>query len=177
MYLDWPCNGTFLWNRFRPCIHGHTFHTQLFVSIWFLYATARSSIKIFLHHYYSDNHMLHYTTTISLFYVLNFRLSYSNVTSSNSIYFTDLTFVIEYEMLCLKRGDNPITVGWFMLFNATFNNISAISRLSVLLVEKTGVFEENHRPVASHWQTLSHNAISNTPCHKRDSITLRPDLD
>jgi hypothetical protein len=44
----------------------------------------------------------------------------------------DLAFVIEYETLCLKRGDNPITVGWFMLFNATFNNISAISRLSVL---------------------------------------------
>jgi hypothetical protein len=55
-------------------------------------------------------------------------------TSSNSIYFIDLAFVIEYETLCLKRGDNPITVGWFMLFNATFNNISAISRLSVLLV-------------------------------------------
>jgi hypothetical protein len=28
---------------------------------------------------------------------------------------------------------------WFMVFNATFNNISAISRWSVLLVEETGV--------------------------------------
>jgi len=26
----------------------------------------------------------------------------------------------------------------------------------------------NHRPVASHWQTLSHNVVSSTPCHKRD---------
>jgi len=34
-----------------------------------------------------------------------------------------------------------------MEFNATFNNISAISWRSVLLVEETG---ENHRPVASH---------------------------
>jgi hypothetical protein len=25
------------------------------------------------------------------------------------------------------------------------------------LVEETGVPEENHRPVASHWQTSSHN--------------------
>jgi hypothetical protein len=32
-----------------------------------------------------------------------------------------------------------------MVFNATFNNISAISWRSVLLVEETG---ENHRPVA-----------------------------
>jgi hypothetical protein len=40
---------------------------------------------------------------------------------------------------------------WFMVFNTIFNNIS------VLLVEETGVPVENHRPVASHWQTLSHN--------------------
>jgi hypothetical protein len=35
-----------------------------------------------------------------------------------------------------------------MVFNATFNNISVISWLSVLLVEETGVPGENHRPVA-----------------------------
>ena len=35
----------------------------------------------------------------------------------------------------------------FMVFNATFNNISVISWLSVLLVEETG---DNHRPAASH---------------------------
>ena len=37
-----------------------------------------------------------------------------------------------------------------MVFNATFNNISVISWRSVLLVEKTGVLGENHRPVAMH---------------------------
>jgi hypothetical protein len=37
-----------------------------------------------------------------------------------------------------------------MVFNVTFNNFSAISWRSVLLVEETGVHEENHRPVASH---------------------------
>jgi hypothetical protein len=37
-----------------------------------------------------------------------------------------------------------------MVLNATFNNISVISWQSVLLVEDTGVPEENHRPVASH---------------------------
>ena len=46
-----------------------------------------------------------------------------------------------------------------MVFNTTFNNISAISWRSVLLVEETGVPGENHRPVASHLQTLSHNVV------------------
>jgi len=53
--------------------------------------------------------------------------------------------------------------------NATFNNISVISwRSDFLLVEETGVPGENHRPVASHWQTLSHN-VSSTPRHERGS--------
>jgi hypothetical protein len=38
----------------------------------------------------------------------------------------------------------------FMVFNATFNNISVLSCRSVLLVEETGVPRENHRPVARH---------------------------
>jgi hypothetical protein len=45
---------------------------------------------------------------------------------------------------------NLVGCGWFMVFNATFNNISAISWRSVLLVEETGVPGENHRLVASH---------------------------
>jgi len=49
------------------------------------------------------------------------------------------------------------------VFNATFNNISAISWRSVLLVVESGVPGENHRPVASHWQTLSHKVASSTP--------------
>ena len=50
-----------------------------------------------------------------------------------------------------------------MVFNATFTNISVISWWSVLLVEEAGVPEENHRPAASYWQTLSHNVISSKP--------------
>ena len=53
---------------------------------------------------------------------------------------------------------------WFklMVFNATFNNISFILWRSVLP-------GENHRPVASHCQTLSHNVVSSTPRHERGS--------
>jgi len=45
-----------------------------------------------------------------------------------------------------------------------FINISAISWRWVLSVEETGVPGENHRPVANHWQLLSHNGVSCTPC-------------
>ena len=50
--------------------------------------------------------------------------------------------------------------GGVMAFNVTFNNISVISWRSVLLVVETG---ENHRPVTSHFQILSHNVVSSTP--------------
>ena len=50
-----------------------------------------------------------------------------------------------------------------MLFNATFNNISVTSWRLVLLVGETGGPGENHRPVASQWQTLSHNVVLSTP--------------
>ena len=56
-----------------------------------------------------------------------------------------------------------------MEFNDTFNNISAISWRSVLLVGETRVPGENHRPVASHWQTVSHNVVSSTARNERDS--------
>jgi hypothetical protein len=55
-----------------------------------------------------------------------------------------------------------------MVDNATFNNITVITWWSVLLVEETG---ENHRPVACHWQTLSHNVVSRTP--RLDGIRTR----
>ena len=54
-----------------------------------------------------------------------------------------------------------------MVFNATFDTVSVILWWSVLLLEKTGVPGENHRPVASHWQTSSHNVVSSTPRVKK----------
>ena len=35
--------------------------------------------------------------------------------------------------------------------------------------EENAAPRENHRPVASHWQTLSHNVVSSTPRHEWDS--------
>ena len=62
--------------------------------------------------------------------------------------------------LCIWQS---VCLVWFMVFNATLNNISVILWWSVLLVEETRVPRENHWPAASHWQTLSHNVISSTP--------------
>jgi predicted permease len=45
-----------------------------------------------------------------------------------------------------KKNRNKL---WFVVFNATFNNISVISWWSVLLVEETGVPAESHGPAAS----------------------------
>ena len=55
------------------------------------------------------------------------------------------------EWIFLKR--NPLSIFAifkfeFIVFNITFNNISVISWLSVLLVKETGVPGENHRHVA-----------------------------
>jgi hypothetical protein len=40
--------------------------------------------------------------------------------------------------------------GWFMMLNATFNNISVISWRSVLLMEESGRPGENQRLAACH---------------------------
>ena len=42
-----------------------------------------------------------------------------------------------------------LLVGWFMVFNATCNNISVISWQLVLSVGETGVRGENHQPVTT----------------------------
>ena len=59
--------------------------------------------------------------------------------------------------------NQDIARDWFMVFNATFNNISVLSWTSVLFGGG------NHQPVASHWKNLSHNVASSTPHHERDS--------
>jgi hypothetical protein len=56
------------------------------------------------------------------------------------------------------------------VYNATFNNNSVILWRSVLLVEET---RENHQPVTSQWQTLSHNVVKGQYiCHCVTVVTL-----
>jgi hypothetical protein len=51
---------------------------------------------------------------------------------------------------CFRQDIQELGLVLFMVFNATFNNISGISWRSVLLVEEIGIPGETHRPVASH---------------------------
>ena len=62
-----------------------------------------------------------------------------------------------------------------MVFNATFNNITVISWRSVLLVEETGGSGENHRHVASHWQTLSHTVVHHAWFELTTSVVICTD--
>ena len=62
-------------------------------------------------------------------------------------------FIIK-ECGLLREKKNPsvwLILIWFLVFNATFSNISAISWRPVLVVEEAGVPGENHRPWASSW--------------------------
>ena len=56
-----------------------------------------------------------------------------------------------------------------VVFNATFNNISAISWRSILLMEETGVPGKTTALSQDTDRFLSHNVISSTPRHNRDS--------
>jgi len=80
----------------------------------------------------------------------------------------DIYYVVRVRLLW-----SNLYQGYGMVFNATVNNISVISWRPVLLVKETGVPGENHRPVASHWQSLSHNVVSSTPRHGRCSNSQR----
>jgi hypothetical protein len=86
---------------------------------------------------------------------------------------------ISYRLFNSRRVEAPVPVFGIqytgvrirvMVFNATFNNISAISWRSVLLVGEMST-QKNHRPVASHWQILSHNVVSST--HRLNEIRIQ----
>ena len=59
--------------------------------------------------------------------------------------------VIEVSSLLLHFVPTVWLIGWFLVYNATFSNISPISWRPVLVVEEAGVPEENHWPWASNW--------------------------
>jgi hypothetical protein len=91
-----------------------------------------------------------------------------------------LAYLYRFCSLILGMNNLIIKTGcglWLRCLTPLSTNISVISCRSVLLVEETGVPGENHRPVASHWQTLSHNVVPDKnmepkPGYRRSDIWI-----
>jgi hypothetical protein len=92
-------------------------------------------------------------------YVINFVSDLQQVSGCLRLKITNNLFHYKTFMVILQV---LFQYWWFMVLNATFNNISVISWQSVLLVDETGVPVDNHWPVASHWQSWSHNVVSSS---------------
>jgi hypothetical protein len=60
-----------------------------------------------------------------------------------------------------------------MVFNATFNNISAISWKSVLFIDETGVFGENHQPISD---ILKNDQNDASFCHFQQDLEAALDF-
>jgi hypothetical protein len=43
------------------------------------------------------------------------------------------------------------------------------NNMSMLYTHRLTFCRENHRPVANHWQAISHNVVSSSPRHAPDS--------
>jgi hypothetical protein len=61
---------------------------------------------------------------------------------------------------CIKFYYNDYKFGFGLWCLTPISTIFQLSWRSFLLLEETRVPGENHRPVESHWQTLSHNECS-----------------
>ena len=65
--------------------------------------------------------------------------------------------VMDITLIAKRKKTNNFSIrkwliyDWFIVFNATFSNISAISWRPVLVVKEAVVPRENYRPWASNW--------------------------
>ena len=103
-------------------------------------------------------------------------LIFRNILTSkdNSFYIGNTTWIISVILHINSRFHCFLHIlrVRIMVFNTTFNIISAISWRSVLLVEETRI-NRDHWPAASHWHTSSHNVVSSTLHHERDLNSQR----
>jgi hypothetical protein len=93
------------------------------------------------------------------------------------VFILDFSLLYEWITKTINNLWMGLVKGFFLVLNATFNNISVISWRSVLLVEETGVLGENHQPAASNklyhimlytspwaWFELATSVVIGTDC-------------
>jgi hypothetical protein len=157
MFFPWTRNFSFTHNKYEWTWIIGNFSPQILPNFFFG--------KVQNHTIY----FLHFTCQVFYFNKIWWHINFSDINIDppphplklNGCCLTNVADFIKLLLGGLGRG--------VWLFNATFDNISGILWQSVLLVEETGVTVENHWPVASHWQTLSHNVVSSMSCHEQGS--------
>ena len=83
-------------------------------------------------------------------WILNFAVKYIKGWEGGFFSRLKIKVAVKWNLYYLRQ---ILLDGWFMVFIATFNNISVLSWGSVLLVEEIRVPRENHWPVTSYWQS------------------------
>jgi hypothetical protein len=137
------------------------------IAWWTQYTYIVAKYKINLHSLRNRLEKQLFLKLVQINYIFPRQCTYGIIIVYLLVYILNHTCYFNFIVLhhCTQWAGKCLFV-CLMVFNATFNNISAISWQSVLLLEETG---ENHWPVASHWQTLSHNiehlALIEIPTH------------
>jgi hypothetical protein len=105
----------------------------------------------------------HDVTEILLIVALNTtNLAYKHFTLTRPIHVP-----MDIRIMAVDMYNNVMMVNWFSIqiyYQQYLSYIVAVSFIGW----GNGIPGENHRPVASHWQALSHNVASSTLRHERD---------
>ena len=140
-------------------MHSYIMARITYMQVWWWYMfCSRPTRRLLLRHDAPPKDIIVHPKPIIWSYALKLHISIQEqAANTNYIVFPLTRQTIEPTIYRTRRhhttGEISVRV---IVFNTTCNVISVIEWRSVLLSEETGCPGENHPPVASHWQTLSH---------------------